>query len=173
MKWMMDSLVNISRLEVGAIVLNPVQTSIKQTLQDAIGSVYALASRKQSTIKTTQFDDITAFHDKKWTVEALVNILENAVKYSPSESDILIEVEVLTLYIKIDITDYGMGIDSSEWNLIFKRFYRGKNTENSEGVGIGLYLARLILEKQGGYIMVNSEIGQFTTFSVFLQNCKN
>lgn len=172
LKWMMDNLVDISRLEVGAIELNPVLTSIKQTLQTAIGSIYAVAAKKKITIKTIEFDDICVLHDKKWTTEAIINILENAIKYSPSEGEIQIKVEPLSLYTRICITDNGMGIDTSEWNSIFKRFYRGGNAQSSEGVGIGLYLVRLILEKQDGYIMVNSELGQFTTFSVFLQNCK-
>lgn len=171
-KWMMDSLVNISRLEIGAITLNPVDASIKQTLQTAVGSIYGVALKKEISIQLAEFEDISVLHDKKWTIEVLVNLLENGVKYSAAKSEILISVEVLPLYTRISVTDYGIGIDSNEWNDIFKRFYRGENAQATEGVGIGLYLVRLILEKQQGYVMVNSKLGEFTTFSVFLQNCK-
>lgn len=171
-KWMMDSLVNISRLEIGAITLNPVDASIKQTLQTAVGSIYGVALKKEISIQLAEFEGISVLHDKKWTIEVLVNLLENGVKYSAAKSEILISVEVLPLYTRISVTDYGIGIDFNEWNDIFKRFYRGENAQATEGVGIGLYLVRLILEKQRGYVMVNSKLGEFTTFSVFLQNCK-
>ena len=99
-------------------------------------------------------------------------MLENAVKYSAPDSEIEITAEPMPLYTKIKITDHGMGIPRNEWNLIFKRFYRGINARDREGTGLGLYLASLIMEKQGGYIMVDSLPGQFTSFSLFLQNCK-
>lgn len=172
LQWMMDSLVKMSRLEVGAIELSPIQASIKQTLSDSIGTVLASAAKKNITILTTDFEDIDLLHDKKWTVEAMTNILENAVKYSKPDSEIHIGIETLPTYTKISFTDYGIGIDRAEWNSIFKRFYRGKNAKDESGVGLGLYLASLILEKQGGYILVDSKPGAFTVFSMFLQNCK-
>lgn len=173
LQWMMDSLVKMSRLEVGVIELSPVPTSIKQTLSDSIGMVFALAAKKNITILTADFDDIALLHDRKWTVEAMTNILENAVKYGNPDSEIHISIETLPIYTKISFTDYGIGIDRAEWNSIFKRFYRGQNAKDENGVGLGLYLASVIFEKQGGYILLNSEPGEYTTFSVFLQNCKN
>lgn len=172
LKWMMDCLVKISRLEVGAIEISPVPAGIKQTISDSISSVYSVASKKNITIETTDFEDDSVFQDRKWTSEAMTNILENAVKYSKPDQEIDIAVERLPLYTKISITDHGIGIPPDEWNLIFKRFYRGKNVRSVEGAGLGLYLASLILQKQGGYILVDSKVGHYTTFSLFLQNCK-
>jgi signal transduction histidine kinase len=100
-------------------------------------------------------------------------VLENAVKYSEPDGNIKITVEPMPIYTKIIITDNGIGIDKNDWHLIFKRFYRGQNVSGKEGAGLGLYIDSLILEKQGGYIMVDSIPGQFTSFSLFLQNCKN
>jgi len=111
-------------------------------------------------------------HDRKWTGEAITNILENAIKYSPSDGEINISVEPLPIYTKISITDYGIGIAPDERNSIFKRFYRGQNAKGVDGAGLGLYLASLIFQKQGGYIFVDSKQGKYTTFSMFLQNCK-
>jgi len=172
LQWMMDSLIKMSRMEVGAIELAPVCQNIKQTISDAIGSVLAAASKNNIEITASDFIDTPLLHDKRWTIEAIANILENAVKYSKSDSKINISIEPLPLYTKIIITDYGIGIDKSDWHLIFKRFYRGKNAKNTDGAGLGLYLAALIMEKQGGYIMVDSVVGKFTSFSLFLQNCK-
>ena len=172
LQWMMDSLVKISRLEVGAIELSPVPTGIKQTISDSISTVYGAAAKKNNSIKTEQFEDILLLHDRKWTSEAITNILENAIKYSSPGNEINIYVEPLPTYTKISITDYGIGIAPDEWNAIFKRFYRGRNAKDVDGVGLGLYLASLIFQKQAGYILVDSKPGQYTTFSMFLQNCK-
>ncbi len=172
LQWMMDSLIKMSRLEVGAIEFSPTSVGIKQTLSDCISSVYSAASKKNISIQTAYFEDIFVLHDRKWTCEAMTNILENAVKYSQPNHSIEIAVESLPLYTKISITDYGIGIPSDEWNLIFKRFYRGKNVRTVDGAGLGLYLASVIFQKQGGYILVDSKIGHYTTFSMFLQNCK-
>jgi signal transduction histidine kinase len=172
LQWLMDSLVKMSRLEVGAIELSPVPASIKQTISDSISNVYAAASQKGISVHTADFKDVLLLHDRKWTCEAVVNVLENAVKYSETNGKIDIALESLPLYARISITDYGIGIYPDEWNAIFKRFYRGKNAKATDGAGLGLYLASLIFEKQGGYILVDSKPGQYTTFSMFLQNCK-
>ena len=173
LQWIMDSLIKMSRLEVGAIQLAPTVTNIKQTISDAIGSVIATATKKSIDISVTDFQDMPLHHDRKWTREAIVNVLENAVKYSAPDGEIKVSVEPLPLYTKVIISDNGIGIDKNDWHLIFKRFYRGQNVKDNEGAGLGLYLAALIMEKQGGYIMVDSIPGNFTSFSLFLQNCKN
>jgi signal transduction histidine kinase len=172
LQWMMDSLIKMSRLEVGAIELTPAPAGIRQTISDSISGVYGDAIKKNISIQTAYFEDTPLLHDRKWTSEAITNILENAIKYSPSDSEINIAVEALPLYSKISITDHGIGIFPDEWNYIFKRFYRGQNAKNVDGAGLGLYLASLIFEKQGGYILVDSKPGEYTTFSMFLQNCK-
>jgi len=172
LQWMMDNLIKMSRLEVDAIQLAPVSENIRQAISDAIGSVVAAAAKKNIEIIVSDFDEATLYHDRKWTREAMINVLENAVKYSPPDKSIKVSVERMSLYSKIVITDYGIGIEKNDRNLIFKRFYRGQNAKNNEGAGLGLYLAALIMEKQGGYIMVDSIPGEFTSFSLFLQNNK-
>lgn len=172
LQWMMDSLVKMSRLEVGAIELSPVPAGIKQTISDSISGIYAAALRKNITIKTEYFEDILLLHDRKWTCEAIQNIIDNSVKYSEQGNEIKITIEPQPLFTKICITDYGIGIAADELNLIFKRFYRGRNARSVDGAGLGLYLSSLIFQKQGGYILVDSRPGHYTTFSMFLQNCK-
>ena len=170
LQWIMDSLIKMSRLEVGAITLSPASENIKPTISDAIGSVVAAAAKKNVNISVSDFWDMPLYHDRKWTREAMANVLENAVKYSAPDAEIEISVEPLPLFTKVIITDHGIGIEKADWNLIFKRFYRGRNVKNNEGAGLGLYLAALIMEKQGGYIMVDSAPGKFTSFSFFLRN---
>jgi signal transduction histidine kinase len=96
--------------------------------------------------------------------------LENAIKYSPVSSKIMIEAMPMELYTKILITDQGIGIACEEFNQIFKRFYRSKQVEQKEGTGLGLYLSQLILAKESGYITVDSKLGEGSCFSVFLLN---
>ncbi len=95
-------------------------------------------------------------------------MIDNSIKYSARETEIKISIVPYELFVRIDIRDQGVGIEEKEINLIFKRFYRSYNTSKEEGVGIGLYLTREIIEKQSGYIKVKSEPGNGSLFSLFL-----
>lgn len=110
----------------------------------------------------------------RWTKEAIVNVLENAIKYTDSNGKINVSMTDMNFFIRIDIEDTGIGIPGEDFNKIFKRFFRGncKIVQESEGSGIGLYLTRKILEEQGGSIMVDSKLGEGSKFSLFLQKCK-
>lgn len=171
--WILQSLFKMTRLEQGAIQFEAQAASIKNTLLDAVNSVYERAEKKKIQISAVPFEDIRLLHNPKWTAEVFCNILENAVKYSKENSRIQIQVIPMELYTEIQISDEGIGIHKEELTQIFKRFYRSREVENMEGSGIGLYLARLILEKEKGYMTVTSEYGKGSSFHVFLQNCQN
>ena len=172
LQWMTDSLIKMSRLEIGAIELTPVPAGIRGTIADSISSVQGAAARRDVTIRTESFPDAAALHDRRWTAEALANILENAVKYSAPHGQVVIGAERLPLFTKVVVTNWGRGIAPEEQSAVFRRFYRGKNAGDTDGAGLGLYISSLIMEKQGGYILVDSVPGQRTSFSLFLQNCK-
>lgn len=164
MQWLMQNLLKASRLENGIIQFRAENTSIKATVAKAVGAVYAQASSKNIEICVEVFEDFKLYHNPKWTAEAMVNVLENAVKYSPEGSRI--EVSIL----KMAIRDEGIGIPETEFNQIFQRFYRGKRSDTEEGTGLGLYLAQLILQSEQGYITVSSKVGQGSCFYLFLLN---
>lgn len=170
MQWLMKNLLKASRLENGIINFDASNTGIKETIAKAVGAVYAQAAEKQIQISVEEFTDFPLYHNIKWTAEALTNILENAIKYSPEKSCIQISISVMDMYSCIIISDEGIGISENEYNHIFQRFYRGKNTENQDGNGLGLYLAQLILQCEKGYITVSSKPGHGSKFSVFLLN---
>ena len=128
---------------------------------------------KEINFTLEPFEDRLLYHNRKWTAEVFVNLLENAVKYTDRGGTISICVKSYDLYTEIQIADNGRGIRQEEMTDIFKRFYRSPEVENMEGSGIGLYLSNLILEKEKGYMTVDSEYGKGSCFSVFLQNCKN
>lgn len=170
MQWLMQNLIKASRLENGIIDFKAENIGIKPTLALAVGSVYAQASKKKIEIIMEEFQDRTLWHNPKWTAEAMVNILENAVKYSPENSRIEIGMVPMDIYTRITIKDEGMGISEKEYPKIFQRFYRGAQTGSNDGNGLGLYLSQLILQSEKGYVTVASNPGEGSCFSVFLLN---
>lgn len=170
MQWLMNTLLKASRLENGMISFTAQNTGIKETIAKAVSAVYAQAHAKQITISAEEFADFTLYHNAKWTAEALTNILENAIKYSPEGSCIRIGISRLDIYSEITVSDEGIGIPEKEYSHIFKRFYRGKDVEQQEGSGLGLYLAQLILQCEKGYITVSSKPERGSSFHIFLLN---
>lgn len=169
LEWLVQALIKMSRLESNIISLNKVNSTLSDTIANALSGVYLKAEEKEIDLEIECPTFIKANHDKKWTSEALLNIIENAVKYTDNGGRISISVEEWELFTKIDIMDTGIGISEEDINNIFKRFYRSREVSEVEGIGIGLYLTNEIIIKQGGYIKVKSKKGKGTTFSVFLQ----
>lgn len=168
--FLMGAMIKSSRLETGVILLDKQQVPIYETLATALGSIFLKAEEKHLQVTVDCPDNLIVPHDPKWTAEALFNILENAVKYTPAGRAIQVTVVRWEAYTKIDITDTGRGIPESHQAAIFKRFYREPEVHNIEGVGIGLYLTREIISKQNGRIKVTSAVGTGTTFTIFLPN---
>lgn len=167
LNFLIQSLIKISRLETGIISLIPRPGHLASLLNHAVSQVLPNAERKEITIVVNP-TDTTAVFDGKWTAEALTNLLDNAVKYTPKGGLIHIQVDSYELFCRITVTDTGIGIPEEEQAKIFQRFYRSPSVKNAEGVGIGLYLARKIISGEGGYMKVSSTVGQGSSFSVFL-----
>ncbi len=166
--FLMQAMIKTSRLETGIISLEKKMQPIYDTLASALGGILLNAEKKQIDVSVDCPEHLSVPHDRKWTSEALFNILDNAVKYTPENGKIIVTVECWELYLKISIADTGKGIPEKHQGTIFKRFYREDAVHDEDGIGIGLYLAREIVTLQGGYIRVVSEIGKGSTFSVFL-----
>ena len=173
LNWIVESLSKMVKLEQNIDGFEVDGTNIRQTILDAVDTIYEKLEKKEITLILEPFEDDLLYHNRKWTAEVFLNLLENAVKYTDRGGTISIRVKGYDLYTEIQIADNGRGIRQEEMTDIFKRFYRSPEVENMEGSGIGLYLSNLILEKEKGYMMVVSEYGKGSCFSVFLQNCKN
>ncbi|HJC44379.1 MAG TPA: HAMP domain-containing histidine kinase [Candidatus Mediterraneibacter gallistercoris] len=173
LNWIVESLSKMAKLEQNIDGFEVKDTPIRQTILDAIDTVYEKVEKKALHLNLEPFEDRALYHNRKWTVEVFVNLLENAIKYTDKGGTISIRVKPYELYTEIQFSDNGRGIHKEELTDIFKRFYRSPEVENMEGSGIGLYLSDLILEKEKGYITATSEFGNGSCFSVFLQNCKN
>lgn len=170
MEALLDELVKLSRLENSMIQIKSEKCSMKKTISEAVSQIYIKANAKDIEICVDMEHDVETLHDHKWTVEALVNILENAVKYSTQKTMININVSCLVNHVLIQVEDEGIGIPEGELHEIFKRFYRGSNAKDivKEGAGVGLYLARSIIEQQGGTIVAKRNSGGGTIFQIML-----
>lgn len=168
--FLINALVKSSRLETGVISLEKRPSLLYETLAIALGGIFLKAEEKNLQVTVDCPEDLVLPHDSKWTAEAIFNVLENAVKYTPAGGKIRVSVIRWENFVKIDILDSGKGIAESRQGVIFKRFYREPEVYNMEGIGLGLYLTREIISKQGGSIKVISEEGKGAMFTIFLPN---
>ena len=166
--FLMQSLIKMSRLETGTFALNPVLARLNDTIAQAMNTVWAKAEQKNIELSAQCGADVMVRHDIKWTAEAMGNILDNAIKYTPEGGRVAVTVCPWQFYTRIDISDTGIGIPEEHYNDVFQRFYRAEEVAAEEGVGLGLYLANGIVTRQKGYISVKSKAGEGTTFSVYL-----
>jgi len=166
--FLFQALVKTSRLETGVIQLNKKPVCLFDTVAQAMSGIVYAAEKKEIAVSVDCPEDLTVSHDSKWTSEALFNLLDNAVKYTPAGGKIAVSVVLWEMYVEIKVTDTGKGISESNQAAIFRRFYREEEVHEQQGVGIGLYLAREIVTRQGGYIKVVSEPGKGSEFSIML-----
>lgn len=168
-------LVNVSRLETSMITLKQEKVLLSDILTDAVTSVYEKALRKNMKIELLDPDGENDSHtylslDRHWTAEAVANLLDNAIKYSPADSTVTLRLHRFYSYISLEVADEGIGVPKEEANQIFRRFYRGSHpaVKQSEGSGVGLYLARHIMEEQGGTVTIRPAAKQGSVFDVRL-----
>ena len=164
---LIEALVKTSRLETGILTLHPQSGNISPVVERAAAQYAPRAAEKGIALTIGQISGAAVF-DPKWTEEAVCNLLDNAVKYTPSGGTVTVEVKNYELFSAIRVTDTGPGISEAEQAKIFGRFYRASGAWQTEGVGIGLYLTRQIAEKQGGYVKVESMPGMGSTFLLYI-----
>lgn len=167
LNFLISSLIKASRLENGIISICPKYQPLNPMLKDIISQTKQKAEQK-NIILNVKNTEVSAYFDLKWTSEAIFNIVDNAIKYTNFNGNIMIHTTVYQMFCKIDIIDNGIGIEENEHSKIFTRFYRSSKVNDKNGVGIGLYIAREIILKQGGYIKLLSKPNVGSTFSVFL-----
>ena len=169
LEFLIQSLTKMTRLESNILAVQPEEQGLQKLLEESIGDVTPKAEKKQIQIINNCVDNITAFYDFKWTKEAVCNVLDNAVKYSPRGGKVILSVTEYELYAAVSVRDEGIGIPEEDTARIFGRFYRAESVQQEDGVGIGLYLTREILRKQNGYIKVKSAPGKGSEFFLYLQ----
>lgn len=163
---LIDALVKTSRLEAGVLVLHPRSGPLEPMLEEAAAQFVPKAEEKglELILEPTGAE---AVFDPKWTAEAVCNLIDNAVKYTPA-GRVTVSARAYELFARVDVEDTGPGIPEEELSKLFQRFYRGGAALEAEGVGVGLYLVRQIAQGQGGYIKAFSRPGKGARFSLFL-----
>ncbi len=170
LNFLMQALVKTSRLENGLITLHKQKGLLYETLAEALGGILFSAEAKKIEVEAICPEELQLPHDKKWTAEAIFNLLDNAVKYTPAGGKIRVEAVPQEMYTRIDVSDTGKGIREEHQAAVFRRFYREEEVAGIPGLGIGLYLTREIISQQGGYIRLTSSEGEGSVFSVYLLN---
>jgi len=167
LRFLVDALVKLSRLENGIMVLEPAPDDLSRLVKEIGSAMRPKAEGKGLYLHVTEESEKASF-DYKWTLEAVSNIVDNAVKYT-DKGGIDISFRSTEMFACISVKDTGIGIAESDIPKIFSRFGRLQSSREKEGVGIGLYLAREIITQEGGYIKVNSKPGEGTEFLIYLK----
>ena len=165
--FLMQSMVKMSRIETGILQIRKEDKNLYETIRHAVASVVPEAVQKEIALYVDCEEEMIIRHDSKWTEEAVYNVLDNALKYTEPGGKIHIQAERQELFVKLSISDTGKGIAPERQAEIFTRFYREPEVHDKPGVGIGLYLARTIMELQKGYIEVQSEVGRGASFRLY------
>lgn len=167
LEFFMKELLKSSYAEQEIISVNPKIIELDKIIKKSCQSVELDAMKKNIRIRSEN-NDYKVFADLKWTEEVFANIIENAIKYSPDDTEVTIKSILYESFVCVKIIDNGIGIPEQEQGKVFQRFYRGTNVTDKQGFGIGLYLAREVLRKQQGYIKIKSKLNKGTTVEVFL-----
>jgi signal transduction histidine kinase len=170
MNWLIQSLLKLAKLDVGAIEFHREPRSLQQTVLESVEMIHGLAEQRGVAL-VADFDSHEASmikHDKEWLIEALLNVLKNGIEHTPAGGIVRVELETGTTLCRIHIQDQGEGIERSEIPHIFNRFYKGKKNKKSGSVGIGLSLSKSIVEGHGGVIDVQSQRGEGTRFTFLI-----
>lgn len=161
--FLVQSLLKLSKLDAEAVKFRYEQVEVKSIVDECIKNTAVMAEILGVRLET-DCNDIILDCDRKWLCEAITNIIKNCIEHSHN-GNIKITAEQNKLYTKISIKDNGSGITKEDLPHIFERFYKGKNSSD-DSVGIGLSLAKTIIEKQGGYISVSSELNKGSEFVI-------
>ena len=166
MRWLIQSILKLARLDAKAIVFDKKVFCINETVRNSMDALEVNLNEKKVIINLNETEDIYFEHDTVWLEEAFVNILKNCFEHSSEFGHIWVKLYQNPIYIRVEIEDDGEGIDENDLPNIFKRFYKGKTSKNSDSVGIGLALSKSIVEAHNGYIDVKSEIKKGTKFII-------
>lgn len=161
--YLVEILLKLSKLDASVIAFHKEEVVIESILSTVKNTVETLLQNKNITIQIKDCSNVIISCDRKWQEEAIINIIKNSIEYSYQDGLIEIEVEENNFYVLLTITDYGCGIKKEELNKIFDRFHKA---ENSSGFGIGLNLAKTIIEKDNGVVSVDSKEGEYTRFTI-------
>lgn len=168
--FLLESMIKLSRLETGVIQIKKEKGNLMDTIRLALSAIVPLAAKKNIALHIMGEGPVILSHDVKWTMEAVSNLLDNAVKYTNEDGKVEIRVQRQEVFTQICVSDNGKGIMLERQAQVFQRFYREPEVHDKDGIGIGLYLTRKIIEMQEGYVDVVSRPKEGARFRIFLPN---
>ena len=156
---LVNSFLQISRMETGLIELHCAQTPLDVTIRKAVSCIIGKAEEKHISIELDDTEGETSrnvLHDSKWLAEAIINVIDNSIKYSPQDSTVVIRVQQRNGFVRMEIEDEVIGIPKYEYNKVMTRFYRGRSetVAGQKGSGVGLYLVNKIVKMHGGIVTI-------------------
>jgi signal transduction histidine kinase len=166
MQWLIQNLLKLAKIDANAIELEIEEGSLRETIEDTIEILESKAETAKVRVEFLEGSDVLLKQDRLWLQEAFINVIKNGIEHTKEEGIVQVELEENPVFIRIFVKDNGEGIAEEELPNIFKRFYKGKSSKKSDSVGIGLALAKSIIEKHGGYIEVSSKLNQGSTFAI-------
>ncbi|MGF7059309.1 sensor histidine kinase [Brassicibacter mesophilus] len=164
MKWLIKNMLKLARLDANAIDINIEYQSLNETVQESIDALESKATEADVKIKFYEKKEILLEHDRLWLEEALINIIKNGIEHTPKGGEVRIELIDNPVYKRVIVEDTGEGISDDDLPNIFKRFYKANIPTKSESIGIGLALAKSIVELHDGMIEAQSQVGVGTKF---------
>lgn len=167
LSFLTESFIKMSRIEGKVIQLKVLKQSLVNTLKDAVEVTMEKAKLKNVSLEVDESTDYETLHDFQWMKEALINVIENAIKYSDEGGTVKISIIENDMFAQIQIEDNGIGIEQGEEHLIFKRLYRGNKVSSQEGFGLGLYISRSIIQSHNGFMKVTRK-DKGTIFTIVL-----
>lgn len=165
MSWLIATMLKLSRLEAGVVDLQRTQTEARRLVEKCVSRLQTAAEWREVRMDVALQPEAALYVDENWTVEALCNIVKNAIEHSPAGGTVRIFVAGNEIYTEIRVADEGIGISGEEREKLFQRFYRGSNAAQ-DSIGIGLALAKEVVEQQHGHVQVESREGEGTVFSL-------
>ncbi|MBK1811463.1 HAMP domain-containing histidine kinase [Clostridium sp. YIM B02505] len=172
MNWLIQSMLKLAKLDAKAIEFDKESQSLNETVSEAINALDTKADKAEVKINFQEDRDIVFYHDRLWLEEAIINIVKNGIEHTPKGGTIDITLEENPVYRRVIIKDTGEGISEEDLPSIFKRFYKARNSKKSNSVGIGLALAKSIVESHNGIIEAKSKLGVGTKF-ILTFHCYN
>jgi signal transduction histidine kinase len=166
MKGLIQSMLKLAKLDAKAIELDKEQQSLNDTIQEVIDTLESKAKEGKIHINFIEKSEVVFDHDSLWLEEALINIVKNGIEHTSQGGIINIELMENPIYRRITIEDTGEGIGEEDLPNIFKRFYKAKTSRKRESVGIGLALAKSIIEFHNGIIECQSKVSEGTKFTI-------
>lgn len=166
---LVQSLLTLSRLDADSITMKQGEVSVGELLEKCRERTEILAELGEVTVNTQDCGNINLNCDKKWMSEAITNILKNCIEHTPPGGSVTMFASQNKLFTEITVKDTGSGIPKNELPHIFERFYKGSGSDENS-IGIGLSLAKAIIEKNNGYISVKSKVSEGSCFMIKILN---